>query len=203
MPTYTNLGAAEAENLTFTKGGVSVTVNLQGSGGDSSGVSHRGRHQQLAAGLAGLGISVLKDAAGTNITFESSGTFSISNRTGNAAVGIFAANGAQGATSNPTAGSSATANAMSAITALGNAVTNLGSVQGKIGAGQNKLQYAINLAQSQVSGFSAAESRIRDADLASEAANLTKAQILLQAGVQAALAQANSAPQAVLSLLRG
>lgn len=48
----------------------------------------------------------------------------------------------------------------------------------------------------------AAESRIRDADLAAEAANLSKAQILVQAGT-AALAQANSAPQAVLSLLRG
>ncbi len=44
--------------------------------------------------------------------------------------------------------------------------------------------------------------RIRDADLASEAANLSKAQVLQQAGI-AALAQANSAPQAVLSLLKG
>jgi flagellin len=60
----------------------------------------------------------------------------------------------------------------------------------------------VNLAQSQLSNLAAAESRIRDADLASEAANLSKAQILLQAGV-AALAQANSAPQQVLSLLRG
>ena len=45
-------------------------------------------------------------------------------------------------------------------------------------------------------------SRIRDADIASEAANLTKAQVLQQASM-AALAQANSAPQSVLSLLRG
>ncbi|MBX5496601.1 MAG: flagellin FliC, partial [Bryobacteraceae bacterium] len=43
---------------------------------------------------------------------------------------------------------------------------------------------------------------IRDADLAAEAANLTKAQIAIQAGI-AALAQANSAPNAVLALLRG
>jgi flagellin len=53
-----------------------------------------------------------------------------------------------------------------------------------------------------LTNLAAAESRIRDADLAAEAANLTKAQILQQAGV-AALAQANSAPQIVLSLLRG
>ena len=60
----------------------------------------------------------------------------------------------------------------------------------------------MNLAQSQISNFSAAESRIRDADIASEAANLTKAQVLQQASM-AAMAQANSAPQAVLALLRG
>jgi len=47
-----------------------------------------------------------------------------------------------------------------------------------------------------------AEADIRDANLATEAANLTKAQILLQAGV-AALAQANAAPQNILALLKG
>jgi flagellin len=52
-----------------------------------------------------------------------------------------------------------------------------------------------------LTNLAAAESRIRDADLAAEAANLTKAQILLQAG-PAAVAQANSSSQAVLALLR-
>ena len=74
-------------------------------------------------------------------------------------------------------------------------------VQGKVGTAQNKISYAIQLAQSQITNFSAAESRIRDADIAQEAANLTKAQVLSQASM-AAMAQANSAP-AVLSLLRG
>ena len=69
------------------------------------------------------------------------------------------------------------------------------------GTGQNQLQYAIQLAESQISAYSAAESRIRDADVAAEAANLTKAQVLQQASL-AAMAQANSAPQSVLSLLR-
>jgi len=64
------------------------------------------------------------------------------------------------------------------------------------------LGYSIQLAQSQISSFSAAESRIRDADVALEASNLTKAQVMQQASL-AALAQANSAPQAVLTLLRG
>jgi flagellin len=70
-----------------------------------------------------------------------------------------------------------------------------------VGAGQNDLHYAVKLAQSQIANFSAAEARIRDADVAAEAANLTKAQVLQQASM-AAMAQANSAPQSVLSLLR-
>lgn len=92
--------------------------------------------------------------------------------------------------------------AAQAVAALAAAVQALGEAQAVVGKGQNNFNFAINLAQSQVSNLAAAESRIRDADLAAEAANLTKAQILIQAGT-AALAQANSAPQAVLSLLRG
>jgi flagellin len=52
-----------------------------------------------------------------------------------------------------------------------------------------------------LTNFAAAEATIRDADFATESANLTKSQIQLQAGI-AALAQANSAPQQVLTLLR-
>jgi len=92
--------------------------------------------------------------------------------------------------------------AQNAVTALAAAVSALGQAQAVVGRGQNQFGYAINLASSQVSNLASAESRIRDADLASEAASLTKASILLQAGI-AALAQANSAPQAVLALLRG
>ena len=92
--------------------------------------------------------------------------------------------------------------AESAVAALASAVSLLGESQAVVGKGQNNFSFAINLAQTQLTNLAAAESRIRDADLAAEAANLTKAQILQQAGV-AALAQANSAPQIVLSLLRG
>jgi flagellin len=92
--------------------------------------------------------------------------------------------------------------ATKAIVALAAAVTKLGTAQAAVGKAQNQLGYAVNLAQSQISSFSAAESRIRDTDIASEAANLTKAQVLQQASM-AAMAQANSAPQAVLALLRG
>jgi flagellin len=92
--------------------------------------------------------------------------------------------------------------AEAAVTALAEAVTALGNAQAVVGRGQNQFSFAVNLAQSQLTNIAASESRIRDADLAQEAANLSKAQIQLQAGI-AALAQANSAPQQVLSLLRG
>jgi flagellin len=92
--------------------------------------------------------------------------------------------------------------AEAAVTALASAVSTLGRAQAVVGRGQNQFNFAINLASSQLTNLAASESRIRDADLAAEAANLSKAQISVQAGV-AALAQANSAPQAVLSLLRG
>jgi flagellin len=92
--------------------------------------------------------------------------------------------------------------AAAAVEALATAVARLGDAQAVVGRGQNQFTFAVNLAQSQYSNIAAAESRIRDADLAEEAANLTKAQIIIQAGV-AALAQANQAPQAVLSLLQG
>jgi flagellin len=97
---------------------------------------------------------------------------------------------------------STAAGATQAVVVLGQAVQKLGSAQAAIGKGQNQLGYAINLANSQISNFSSAQAQIRDADVASEAANLSKAQVLQQASI-AAMAQANSAPQAVLSLLRG
>lgn len=91
--------------------------------------------------------------------------------------------------------------ATTAIGAINTAITNLGSAQGKVGAGENDLSYAVSLANSQVSSYSSANSRIRDADIATEAANLSRNQALSQASV-AALAQANAMPQAVLKLLQ-
>ena len=93
-------------------------------------------------------------------------------------------------------------NAANAVTLLAAAVAKLSAAQADVGKGQNQLQFAIGLASTQITNLSAAESRIRDADLAEEAANLTRTSIAQQAGV-AALAQANAAPQAVLALLRG
>ena len=91
--------------------------------------------------------------------------------------------------------------AASAVVAVASAVTVLGTAQGTIGTLQNRLQFAISLAQTQVVNNKAAESRIRDANVAEESANLTRYNILSQSGI-AALAQANQLSSAVLALLR-
>ena len=91
--------------------------------------------------------------------------------------------------------------ALLALTAITGAVNALGAAQAVVGKAENQLNYAINLSQSEVTNFSSAESQIRDTDVAADASNLTKAQILAQASV-AAMAQANSAAQDVLALLK-
>ena len=92
--------------------------------------------------------------------------------------------------------------ALLALTAITGAVSALGAAQAVVGKAENQLNYAIDLSQSEVTNFSSAESQIRDTDVAADAANLTKAQILAQASI-AAMAQANSAAQNVLALLKG
>jgi flagellin len=91
--------------------------------------------------------------------------------------------------------------AQAAITAIAQAVLRLGQVQGVVGAGINLLNFAVGLAQSQISNYASDQSQIRDANMAQDASDLSKFQVLSQAGI-AALAQANQMPQAVLKLLQ-
>jgi flagellin len=88
------------------------------------------------------------------------------------------------------------------ITTLDTAINTVNSQRATYGAMQNRFEAVINNLQVAVENQSAARSRIMDADFAKETAALTRAQILQQAGT-AMLAQANAAPQGVLSLLRG
>jgi flagellin len=93
-------------------------------------------------------------------------------------------------------------NAGEAQTFLGTvdtAISTLVNVRGDIGASQNRLQYSYSNLSVTIENVQAAESVIRDVDMAAEMTTFTKNQILLQAGT-AMLAQANMAPQTVLSL---
>ena len=93
------------------------------------------------------------------------------------------------------------ANANAAISAIQSAISTLGTTQGRAGAAMNRLGFAVSQAQSMSVSVAASESRLRDANMAEEAANLTKYNVLNQSGL-AALAQANSGAQSVLMLLR-
>jgi flagellin len=91
--------------------------------------------------------------------------------------------------------------AQAALTTLDTDIDLVSSSRATFGATQNRFEAVISSVQSYAENVSASRSRIQDADFAAETANLTKVQIMQQAGV-AMLSQANSAPQNVLSLLR-
>jgi flagellin len=93
------------------------------------------------------------------------------------------------------------ADAQSRLAEITAAIDTIGDVQNSVGTVQNRLSYAISLATSQIVNKKAAESRIRDANIAEESANLTRYNILSQSGI-AALAQANATSASVLALLR-
>lgn len=91
--------------------------------------------------------------------------------------------------------------ALSAIDTLDTALDSINSFRSELGAVQNRIESAINNAWSYAEALAVAESRIRDADYALETSEMTKQQIMQQAGV-AALAQAKNMNQAVVSLLQ-
>jgi len=93
------------------------------------------------------------------------------------------------------------ANASTAMGALDTAIDTVTTGRGLLGAGQNRLNSSIQSIASARENLSAAESRIRDVDVAMETADLTRNTILQQASVSV-LAQANTQPQLALSLLR-
>jgi flagellin len=203
---FTAIASGDTENLAFTSGGGSVTVSLN--------PTNAGTLQAAAAtlnnALSSLGISAVENSAGTGIEFQSSNTFTVSKAeaavTAGGVVGVFADSTTTAITDTSTspstaAGSTSTSASLSAVSAVDSAVEKLGLVQGRVGAGENTLNYAIQLATSQSTNDSSAESQIRDADVASEAANLTKSQVLEQSSV-AAMAQANTSPEYLLKLLQ-
>jgi flagellin len=88
-----------------------------------------------------------------------------------------------------------------AIDAIDTAIKGVSTARATLGAYQNRFEHTINNLNVAVENLSASESRIRDTDMAQEMVSFTRSQILTQAGTSM-LAQANQAPQNVLSLLR-
>jgi len=90
--------------------------------------------------------------------------------------------------------------ALSYVVAIDHALTSLNTARANLGAVQNRFESVLRVGENTSANLSAARSRIEDADFAQETANLTKYQILQQAGTSV-LSQANSLPQSVLALL--
>ncbi len=194
---WVTFGSGETQSITITSGGTNYVAALTNTNGDT--IVHT--VAALNSALANSGIYAVQTDS-THIALEGSKSFTVSDGAASGAGSLFGTAAGAVAVTAPTNSSTSTGNALNAITAIDSAVHALGLVQGKVGTGENQLQYAIQLAQSQIASFSGAQSAIRDADVAAEAANLSKAQVLAQSSV-AALVQANAMPQAVLALLKG
>jgi flagellin len=98
-------------------------------------------------------------------------------------------------------GSLATITSASTVGVIEAAITDVNELRATFGSQQNRLESTVRNLKTTAENLQAAESRIRDTDMAEEMSNFTKNNILVQAGT-AMLAQANQAPQNVLSLLR-
>ncbi len=170
------LTAADGRNITVTESGTGFTAGTDGltvTGGDFDGAL-RGTLTVSASNSITIGGTVATIGLAASIARDSLGVDSID---------ISTASGAN-----------------TAIKRIDAALDSINSNRANMGALQNRFESTIANLQNVSDNLSSARSRILDADYAAEMANLTKNQILQQAGT-AMLAQANSIPQSVLSLL--
>lgn len=203
--TWANGAAATtAAAATFTQNGVTVTTAALVASTDANNIA-----AQLNADT--------NFASSFSASVDSNGGLVVQSNTGLAGA-ITAGGGINAAGTNAAAGAggggfsavnlgvngvnlSTQAGAASAITSLDTAIKSVSTARAGLGALQNRFEHTINNLNVTAENLSASESRIRDTDMAQEMMSFTRAQILSQAGT-AMLAQANQAPQGVLSLLR-
>jgi flagellin len=185
-----------------------LTINGTSVGAIAAAGSAQERAGQLVSAInavsATTGVGASYDSATGNYTLTSGAAITVAGASATVALSGFAA-GALG-TPVTTTGMNATnvssyTGAQQAIGVLDNALTSVNSSRATIGAINSRFDSVIANLRSTTENLSASRSRIQDTDFAQETARLTRAQVLQQAGV-AMLAQANAAPQQVLSLLR-
>lgn len=179
--TAVNLGAIGGANATERAASFAAAVNAVA---DQTGVFATLDTNTTVTLKSSHAITV----AGTGTTEDvglSNATTAITSKTGFAALDI-----------------STTAGADDAMNAMDAALTAVNTARASLGAVQSRFESAIGNLQTTAENLTASRSRIRDADFAAETGNLTRSQILQQAGT-AMLAQANALPQQVLTLLRG
>jgi len=196
-------------NLFSTQTGVSASV----SGTTVTLLAADGRNINVAETIAngtggtvsGAGLAQPSDDAGTNTVLRGTLTLSSSENITlggtQTDIGFTGTSIAVDSVTLSTVDVTSVDNANTAIQRVDAALTGVSSFRSQLGGIQSRFESTIVNLQTVSENLSAARSRIMDADFAAETANLTKAQILQQAGV-AVLAQANAVPQAILGLLR-
>ncbi|MEW5890873.1 MAG: flagellin [Pseudomonadota bacterium] len=172
-------------------GSTGGTLTVTGAGGDAVTLTDDAGDSTVVAGT---------------VTFNSPNTFSVSSNVAGTAGSVLdtAASTAVSASASYVSAIdiSTASGAQSAIDVVDAALAKVSSIRADLGAIQSRFESTITNLQATSENLSGARSRIQDADFAQETANLTRAQILQQAGV-AMLAQANALPQNVLTLIRG
>jgi flagellin len=172
----------------FSLNGVAFTAGVTTSG--------PARAEQLVAAING---ATWGSATAVNASYDSaSGIFTLSSTAAIDVVGTVAANGF---ITGSTTGTS-TANAAASLTAIDIALSKVSTARATAGSNINRLGFALSNAQNVSQRLNEALSGLQDTDYAAESANLARGMVLAQAGT-AMLAQANQAPQYVLTLLRG
>lgn len=178
-------------------------IQLKTAGGVNIGSAVTVNNAQTTATLGDSTIDATMDVSFTagTITTAAAGNFQAVTTQGSAAA--VTSNGVVTKEADTKAGINVSSQgaANSAITTINNAIEKVSSERSKIGAVQNRLEHTINNLNTSSENLTAAESRIRDVDMAKEMMEQTKNSILSQAA-QAMLAQANQQPQGVLQLLR-
>lgn len=186
----------------------SNSTNTTGSGGDIDKLNDE--YTQLGAEIQRSlqsvqfnGQSLLSGVAG-DFTFQvganTGTTQQITVASGSLNLGGTAVSGVYGASTSALATGSNAGNSAN-IVAIDAAISAVNTSRAKLGAVQSRFENTVNFLRSAVENQSAAKGRIMDADFAAETANLSRTQILQQAGT-AMVAQANQLPQGVLALLR-
>jgi flagellin len=178
-----NFATSSATDTAVLKGADGATVTLDQSNNEDSST------------IAGV------------VNFKSQSSFTTSSSVANTAGSLLAGAAANSVSSAAvdkldTVDISTAAGSQAAIDIIDASLASINGQRADLGAVQSRFEATISNLQTTSENLSAARSRIRDADFAAETANLTRAQILQQAGT-AMLAQANAIPQNVLSLLQG
>jgi flagellin len=191
----------------IASGGVTLNgVNIGAIGAASSAAERAGQLVNAINNVsAQSGVGAVYNAATGQITLSSAAAIVVAGTTNSATVAGWA-NATIGTVTTTTGigglDVSSYTSAQLAIQLADSALATVNSTRATLGAVQNRFQSVVTNLQTASENLSASRSRIQDADFAAETANLTRAQILQQAGT-AMLAQANAVPNNVLALLRG